>query len=702
MKKSLFLALSFIFFGNALAQVTQINANKSLHGVAQINNTLAIFDSGVDSSIWVSDGTKAGTIQISDTIKSIGSGGVLNGKYIFKGLSPHCGMELFITDGTKSGTHILKDINPGMGNSQPQITTIGASYDYIYFAAVTPELGCELWRSDGTPGNTTLVKDIGVSITSGIDSNHFSLGQVGNTFIFTATTPATGNELWQTDGTPGNTSLLKDIDPGIISSNPNLFYPLKNMALFNTKASNGINNEIWRTDGTPGGTVLIKNNIVPGFAPFTFFHVFKDRAYFLINDGVHAGDAMYSTDGVDASTTHTSFLKDLGSPTLFGSGLLANAVNLPDKFIFPYYDLDFMTALTTKNDLYQCDGTATGTKVFKSFSLDNTNFPLIYTSISFDIVTKTINYPLFKGNFYFAADDSIHGNELWLSDGNNTNILKDINPGPEDGITSGSFLFASSDLFFAANDGVHGNELWRTNGTQAGTSMVQDIFPGNHNADPSLQFINNGKIFFGATDASPADSSVTDLYVVDGIFSSLPVGLLDFTVTTKGADAILHWTTSQEINSRDFTIQSSDDAQHWNNIGTITAAGNSSVQKNYTFSDLGVMNSGKSVVYYRLTQSNRDGKNIYSNVIFIKLNSTNQWNVQMLSNPLFNKVELILSGVKGEANIFVNNINGQVIYKKQIQNQNGFMTLPVNLPGGVYFLVVTNNNEIKTIKFVKN
>ncbi|MEO7044993.1 MAG: hypothetical protein ABI091_06765, partial [Ferruginibacter sp.] len=198
MKLILFSAMSFIFYVSVNAQVTQINSNKSLQAVTQLNNTLAIFESGIDSYLWVSDGTESGTFQISDTIKYIGSGGLLNGKYIFKGQSPNCGNELFITDGTKDGTTIVKDINPGLGNSQPRVTIMGATTDYIYFAAVTPAEGCELWRTDGTKANTTIVKDIGLSTTSGIDSTHFAIGLVGNIILFTATTPTNGNELWKT------------------------------------------------------------------------------------------------------------------------------------------------------------------------------------------------------------------------------------------------------------------------------------------------------------------------------------------------------------------------------------------------------------------------------------------------------------------------------------------------------------------------
>jgi ELWxxDGT repeat protein len=79
----------------------------------------------------------------------------------------------------------------------------------------------------------------------------------------------------------------------------------------------------------------------------------------------------------------------------------------------------------------------------------------------------------------FAADDGVHGGELWRTDGSRagTRLLLDIRPG-----SRGSrpvFLTMLGDrVFFRADDGVHGQELWATDGTTDGTRMVRDIGTG--------------------------------------------------------------------------------------------------------------------------------------------------------------------------------------------------------------------------------
>ncbi len=65
----------------------------------------------------------------------------------------------------------------------------------------------------------------------------------------------------------------------------------------------------------------------------------------------------------------------------------------------------------------------------------------------------------------------------------------------------------------------------------------------------------------------------------------LPVTITKFTVTLSDGKALLEWQTATEQNSRDFTIQYSNDASSWEAIGKVKAAGNSSHTVNYQFLD---------------------------------------------------------------------------------------------------------------------
>ena len=77
-------------------------------------------------------------------------------------------------------------------------------------------------------------------------------------------------------------------------------------------------------------------------------------------------------------------------------------------------------------------------------------------------------------------------------------LVKNINPNGSSFPTS--LTQVGNTLFFAANDGVHGTELWKSDGTAAGTKMVKDIRSGAKSSDPENLVNVNGKIFFTAND----------------------------------------------------------------------------------------------------------------------------------------------------------------------------------------------------------
>ena len=709
--KKLLLFTFAVFFLSLFsdAQVTQINNNKSLSPVGLLNNNLAIAISDIDQTLWATDGTLAGTVQLSTTIQDLGGGLVLNGKYIFYGSTTAEGSEIFISDGTIAGTKIIRDIVAGTASGTNPLDDMTILNGFLYFVAATAAEGREIWRTDGTFGNTAIVKDITTGPTGSNDPGEFNLTSTGSYLLFDVKTTAEGNELWRSDGTGANTNLLKDIITGPTSSSPRTFFSLNNYMLFSTTGADGLSGEVWRTDGTAGGTILLKDNIVnvSFFSSFSaLFHVFNGRAYFLINDGVNES-AIWSTDGIDGTAAHTSFLKDegiTGPAASLNSGFLLLAFNLSNKFFFT------VTDGATRFELWESDGTtAGGTKLFMSFPPNaNSNFPFILVSIAYDANTQAISYPLYNGNFFFVASNAAQGYELWKSDGTvvNTSIVRDINPNAADGIMNSgtSYFFSSAGLYFPATNGTQGNELWKTDGTLAGTTIVKDINisgVNSGNSDPTLSFfLVNGKIMFTATDGD--DAANTDLFVVDGVFTPLPVKLLDFTVMPKAANAVLNWHTSQEINSKDYTVQRSFDGRIFESVGRVAASGTSATGKAYSFIDAGIINSGKSVVYYRLISTDMDGKSVYSPVITLKLTGTGKWNVKLLSNPVSDNIKVVLSGITGNVQLSVVDLNGKRVYSRQLPAVNGQISLPSdNLPRGVYSLITETLNERKAIQFVK-
>lgn len=137
------------------------------------------------------------------------------------------------------------------------------------------------------------------------------------------------------------------------------------------------------------------------------------------------------------------------------------------------------------------------------------------------------------GRAVFAADDGVHGNELWITDGTEagTVLLADVVPGP-DGSWPRRLTSFGSTVVFAAEDPKHGLELWRTDGTPAGTALLRDLVVGPGSSVPEDLSVQDGLLYFSAwtpahgreawrSDGSPAGTyRITDL--VPGARSSNP------------------------------------------------------------------------------------------------------------------------------------------------------------------------------------
>lgn len=129
------------------------------------------------------------------------------------------------------------------------------------------------------------------------------------------------------------------------------------------------------------------------------------------------------------------------------------------------------------------------------------------------------NLKILNGKLIFTATDETNGNELWTSDGTEagTFLVKDMYPG-----SGGSYAFEfvefNNALYFRSEDGVHGTELWKTDGTTAGTAMVTDLREGEFGSNPSSMTVLNGKLYFNALDGFDFDNGQHgfELWVTDG------------------------------------------------------------------------------------------------------------------------------------------------------------------------------------------
>ncbi len=508
---------------NGTMMVKQINPTGSafIQGFCVANNTL--FFSAVrnqDQELWKTDGTESGTLEVKNinTYKSSSPFNLvnLNNQLYFTADDGRYGNELWKTDGTEQSTVLVKDINTSSlfypqslatagnnlyflnnsGNHNFQIwksdgTTTGTSQikefdtdkieiynslglgsNYI-FNFDDGVHGLELWKSDGTGNGTVMIKDI--NPTGGSDPGVVSTSLVtldANTF-FSANDGTHGFELWRTDGTSVGTTMVKDLNSGIASSNPFQFINLNGTIYFLANSF-----ELWKTDGTEAGTSLVKN-VNPsgsGWRPY-FLTSGNNILFFVADDGIH-GSELWRSDG---TTSGTVLVKDIYT------GMDSHYMNI----LGVHNGIVYFHANDGESnyEIWKSDGTEQGTIMLKDIN-PGPNGSGINSFLSF------------KNHFYFVASTTAYGFELWRSDGTEqgTLLFKDINPGAR-GSDIYSGLIALDELFyFIANDGTHGAELWKSDGTSNGTKLVYDINQGTSSSAPYPLVILNHELFFTAED----------------------------------------------------------------------------------------------------------------------------------------------------------------------------------------------------------
>jgi len=145
----------------------------------------------------------------------------------------------------------------------------------------------------------------------------------------------------------------------------------------------------------------------------------------------------------------------------------------------------------------------------------------------------------------------------------------------------------------------------------------------------------------------------------------LPVELTSFKANITDANVNLKWNTATEVNNYGFEIQRSavsdkQSAESWNKIGFVRGNGNSNSPKSYSFVDENV-SSGK--YYYRLKQTDIDGKFTFSKVVEADISSPDVYSLdQNYPNP-FNPVTTIKYEIPkaGKVKIVIFDMLGRVV-----------------------------------------
>jgi ELWxxDGT repeat protein len=157
-----------------------------------------------------------------------------------------------------------------------------------------------------------------------------------------------------------------------------------------------------------------------------------------------------------------------------------------------------------------------------------------------------LRYPVVGGKLFFPgvtdADYYQHHYELWTSDGTDagTSLVKDIYFGNETSKIYEMTAFKDK-VYFGATDGPSNNEVWLSDGTESGTKMLKDIYVGG-TSDPAQFTPVDSLMYFVAYD----EPNKLKLYRTNGTEAGtyhVPLTIqMQPTMQLYSGDSILYWT----------------------------------------------------------------------------------------------------------------------------------------------------------------
>jgi hypothetical protein len=172
---------------------------------------------------------------------------------------------------------------------------------------------------------------------------------------------------------------------------------------------------------------------------------------------------------------------------------------------------------------------------------------------------------------------------------------------------------------------------------------------------------------------------------------------LGLSVSLKATVVVdLEWKTQSETNNDFFSIERSLDATSWETVASMKGNGTSTELHSYLYTD---KNAPEGLIYYRLIQTDFDGKSVVSKIISVNNSEkSNMPNVIVFPNPSMSYICL-----KSNEDVFITGMfasNNKLVYNYTI----AYDTILIGeLQAGVYYIQYqTAKGEVKTIPFIKD
>jgi hypothetical protein len=249
-----------------------------------------------------------------------------------------------------------------------------------------------------------------------------------------------------------------------------------------------------------------------------------------------------------------------------------------------------------------------------------------------------------------------------------------------------SFYFTTAEL-----DGKNPATL-RLAKTSAATIAAAD-YTNTIMVTPSVANLGSDGVVFTAS-----FTGFSKFFLVDGAVT-LPVTLMDFGVKLNGeGDGVVSWSTSLELNNAGFEVETSRDGITFTTLGTVASHGDGQVNQYYSYLH---EKPQAGIHYYRLKQTDFDGKISYSKIISLLVDNMHS-KATIYPVPANDRVTIHFGGMIRMTTLEMFSAEMRLVKRERIGGPVLTKEIVVNdLPSGIYFIRYKRGENTEVLRFIK-